>query len=176
MDAEEVKKIIAHISAGYARRFLDEKVYDRLLASTAGQQLLQLSPAHKNTLEFIALTMTAFAMERKGSATAVRTFTDSIVSDVTPGLFKRIHAGAPDFNADDLKIAMNLLTDEDIDPGTKTSASGTQSYPETSPNLDAEIQEFREWVQSAQKQIRTAGQERRAKRAEKFRIFGRKKK
>ena len=165
MDSRKRNRVYAHIVASYFNAFLDKNVYDRLLATPAGRKLANLSPGYKNVFRFIAHTVTAIAAERGGNPTAVRTFLDRVILNAGEVLPSRVDAAEPDFSRQELRTALELLTDEDLDrvnagpPGRGTGSGSTQG------GWAEGVSELTDQVNASRARMRAEGRARRAKRS-----------
>jgi hypothetical protein len=86
-------RLIANTLANYSKRFADQSLWDRLIATPWGQRLHHM-PRSSKFLAEMAMYLGDFAMKESiGSETPVRLFWSEFLGDAAPELAKRILNG-----------------------------------------------------------------------------------
>ncbi|MCZ4368681.1 hypothetical protein [Sulfitobacter dubius] len=90
MDKKKAHKIASHVAASYVSRELDRVWLDRLMTTKVGKKLKALSRTEQRAFELIAYLSSAYVVYREPDPTALRSFLNSVLSDIPPELAKRM--------------------------------------------------------------------------------------
>tara|TARA_R110002012_G_scaffold208038_4_gene378072 strand:+ start:8553 stop:9026 length:474 start_codon:yes stop_codon:yes gene_type:complete len=90
MDKNQVHKIASHVAASYVSRELDRVWLDRLMTTTVGKKLRALSTKEQKSFELLAYLSSAYVVNREPNPSALRSFLNTILSDIPPELAKRM--------------------------------------------------------------------------------------
>lgn len=142
MPNNDTSRILAHIAASYARRELDRKFYDSVLASPVGRRLNELSDGQKYALEFAAYALSAVVLGLRREPNIAIQFLSDVVADAPTEIARRMINGTPEFTGEDLRTVVGELTVDDIEPLIQPQSSGGSTPPNSkdeSPSFFAEL-------------------------------------
>lgn len=91
---ESLKRGIAIALSGYARRWMESGVYDRLMNTELGKQLKELDPKAKYGIEGGLYVLTAILEQKFGEDTALKVLVRELGMDAGPEIAKRMINGS----------------------------------------------------------------------------------
>ncbi len=78
------------VASDYAKRWADQKVWDRIMAGPAGRFLNSLTPRGQKFAEPLMYAISALMKWHVGDSTSVRQFITEVAGDAAPELAKRM--------------------------------------------------------------------------------------
>ena len=90
-----LERAIATFAAGYARRLLSQKVYDKGFASETGRQLMALNSRAKHGIEFVLNALTASLDQLPVSHSPTGHFFRDVLADLPSEVSKRLLNNVP---------------------------------------------------------------------------------
>ena len=126
VEQEQLRRIVASVSASYTRRELDRRVYDQLMASSFGQSLKNLNNTNKYALEFVTYLVSAVVAERVGQPGPLGEYLKQVLTDAPSEIARRMINGvAPQqFNDNDIAQIVNALSPADFENLAASSGTG----------------------------------------------------
>jgi hypothetical protein len=117
MSRQELVSLLASMAAGYTRRELDRRFYDRLLDTNVGLSLKGLSIEKKYALEFAAYLATALATQRLPEATPLGQYLKEVLTDMPSEVARRVINGThrQSFTESDFSEVVAAMSEKDFE-------------------------------------------------------------
>ena len=144
MDRSQVHKIASHVAASYVSRELDRVWLDRLMATELGKKLKTLSQTEQRAFELIAYLSSAYVVHRDPNPSALRSFLNSILSDIPPELAKRMMSQDEPPDTKKALLLLEHLNDMELRTISEAEETNLRSEPSLAVKFREKIEMSRE--------------------------------